>query len=549
MKRLTPMLILLIGLYGCVKSDDGTVEVVPLPPTELKATLASKEQVDLSWKDNSTNETGYKIERKTDTGNFTEIGSTATDITTFSDKSLSLNTNYTYRVYSFNQVGKSISYSNEVAIRTFNAPALTTTAITEITASGAKSGGTVSSDGGSGITTRGVVWGTSTNPTISLTTKTSDGTGVGAFQSAISGLAASTKYFVRAYATNSVGTSYGNELSFTTIQVGLPTLTTTQANTVGSSTAKSGVSVTNNGGTTITETGLCWSTSSNPTISLTTKKSGETPIVIKGLFPNTKYYVRAYAITNIGTAYGNQIDFTTTTDADITTGLVAYYPFNGNANDLSGKNNNGTVSGATLASDRFGVANKAYSFNGISNYISVPHNSSLSASNTQLTISAWVKVNQFTGSPNKAACILEKASGTSGDWGLLYQDFDANNSIEKLRFGGYTWYSNTVLMQGLYTATVPPTNQWVHIVYTVDGTSGTNYYINGENESDIGNGGNNWVLSPNTSPLYIGKSGTIGGKFIYITGSNYNYFNGAIDDIRIFNKVLNEDQIQYLYLH
>ncbi len=226
MKRLTPLLILLIGLYGCVKLDDGIVEVVPLPPTELKATLASKEQVDLSWKDNSTNETGYKIERKSDTGNFTEIGSTATDITTFSDKSLSLNTNYTYRVYSFNQVGKSISYSNEVAIKTFNAPTLTTTAITEITASGAKSGGTVSSDGGSGITTRGVVWGTSTNPTISLTTKTSDGTGVGAFQSAISGLAASTKYFVRAYATNSVGTSYGNELTFTTSATSTATFNT-----------------------------------------------------------------------------------------------------------------------------------------------------------------------------------------------------------------------------------------------------------------------------------------------------------------------------------
>uniref|UniRef100_UPI0040474030 fibronectin type III domain-containing protein n=1 Tax=Algoriphagus sp. TaxID=1872435 RepID=UPI0040474030 len=217
---------LLVGVNGCTVSEDGVVEVVPLPPSELKATLISGEQVDLSWKDNSTNETGYKIERKTDSGNFTEIGSTATDITTFSDKTLSLNTNYTFRVYSLNQVGKSISYSNEVTIKTFNAPTLTTTAITEITASGAKSGGTVSSDGGSGITARGVVWGTSTNPTISLTTKTSDGTGVGAFQSAISGLAASTKYFVRAYATNSVGTSYGNELSFTTSATSTATFNT-----------------------------------------------------------------------------------------------------------------------------------------------------------------------------------------------------------------------------------------------------------------------------------------------------------------------------------
>ena len=207
---------LLVGINGCTVSEDRVVEVVPLPPSELKVTLVSGEQVDLSWKDNSTNETGYKIERKTDSGNFTEIGSTATDVTTFSDKTLSLNTNYTYRVYSLNQVGKSISYSNEVTIKTFNVPTLTTTAITEIVASGAKSGGTVSSDGGSGIIARGVVWGTSTNPTTSLNTKTSDGTGVGAFQSAITGLAPNTKYYVRAYATNSVGTSYGDELSFTT---------------------------------------------------------------------------------------------------------------------------------------------------------------------------------------------------------------------------------------------------------------------------------------------------------------------------------------------
>ena len=207
---------LFVGINGCTVSEDGVVEVVPLPPSELKAAQVSGEQVDLSWKDNSTNETGFKIERKTDSGIFSEIGSTSTDVSTFSDKTLSLNTTYTYRVYSLNEVGKSISYSNEVTIKTFNLPTLTTTAITEILPSGAKSGGTVSSDGGSSITARGVVWGTSTNLTIASSTKTSDGTGVGAFQSTITGLSANTKYFLRAYATNSAGTTYGNELSFTT---------------------------------------------------------------------------------------------------------------------------------------------------------------------------------------------------------------------------------------------------------------------------------------------------------------------------------------------
>jgi hypothetical protein len=213
------IIIFLLTLFGCKKSDDGTVEVIPLAPTELKGTIVSKDQVDLTWKDNSTNETGYKIERKTDSGNFTEIGSIAADVTTFSDKTVAINTNYTFRVYSFNKVGKSINYSNEVTIKTINVPTLTTTAITDVSVNSAKSGGSISSDGSSSITARGVVWGTATNPTIALSTKTSDGTGLGSFQSSIFGLAANTKYYVRAYATNNAGTSYGNELSFTTAEI------------------------------------------------------------------------------------------------------------------------------------------------------------------------------------------------------------------------------------------------------------------------------------------------------------------------------------------
>ena len=92
MKKLY-IIILLLTFCGCKKSEDGTVEVIPLAPTELKGTIVSKDQVDLTWKDNSTNETGYKIERKTDSGNFTEIGSNAADVTIFSDKTVILNTN------------------------------------------------------------------------------------------------------------------------------------------------------------------------------------------------------------------------------------------------------------------------------------------------------------------------------------------------------------------------------------------------------------------------------------------------------------------------
>jgi sugar lactone lactonase YvrE len=211
------IIILLITLNGCKKSEDGKVEVVPLAPAELKGTIVSKGQVDLTWKDNSTNETGYKIERKTDSGVFTEIGSSSKDVTTFSDKTVAINTNYTYRVYSFNQVGKSIQYSNEVSIKIIDVPALTTTAIAQILSLSAMSGGNVTSDGGSAITARGVVWSTSSNPMVNLITKTIDGTGTGSYSSAISNLTANTTYFIRAYATNAVGTAYGNEQTFKTL--------------------------------------------------------------------------------------------------------------------------------------------------------------------------------------------------------------------------------------------------------------------------------------------------------------------------------------------
>ena len=94
-------------------------------------------------------------------------------------------------------------------------PVLTTTNASEITESTAKSGGSITSDGGASITARGVCWSTSTNPTIA-DGKTSDGTGTGFFTSSITGLTSGTTYNVRAYATNSTGTGYGNAIIFST---------------------------------------------------------------------------------------------------------------------------------------------------------------------------------------------------------------------------------------------------------------------------------------------------------------------------------------------
>ena len=101
------------------------------------------------------------------------------------------------------------------------APTVTTTAISNIDKTTATGGGNVSADGGASVTARGICWSTSQNPTISGS-HTTDGTGTGSFTSAMTGLTANTTYYVRAYATNSAGTAYGEEVSFTTLSDGVP---------------------------------------------------------------------------------------------------------------------------------------------------------------------------------------------------------------------------------------------------------------------------------------------------------------------------------------
>ena len=118
-------------------------------------------------------------------------------------------------------------------------PSLTTQAVSGITVNSAVSGGSITSDGNAAISERGVCWSTSNNPTIA-DARTSDGSGTGDFVSNLNALSASTIYYVRAYATNSVGTAYGNEVSFTTVTPQLAELTTAQVTQITGTTAVSG---------------------------------------------------------------------------------------------------------------------------------------------------------------------------------------------------------------------------------------------------------------------------------------------------------------------
>ena len=236
---------------------------------------------------------------------------------------LQANTKYYLKAYATNANGT--SYGNEVTFTTAQTAVLTLTTATPsaVMLNTATSGGNITSDGGSAVTARGVCWSTTSVPTVS-NSKTSNGTGTGSFTSNLTGLLAGTTYYVRAYATNANGTSYGNEVSLTTTQTAIPILSTTTPTAITVSTATAGGNITSDGGSPVTARGVCWNTSTSPTInnSKTSDGSGTGSFTssLTGLQSGTTYYLRAYASNVSGTTYGNEVSFTTTTPAPTNTG-------------------------------------------------------------------------------------------------------------------------------------------------------------------------------------------------------------------------------------
>lgn len=210
----------------------------------------------------------------------------------------------------------------------YNVPTVTTATITGIDETTAVSGGNVTFDGGAEVTACGVCWSTSQTPSIS-NSRTEDGTGTGRYTSSLTNLEPNSTYYVRAYATNKEGTSYGNELTFKTLKsIKRPTVTSEAVTAITQTTATAGGDVTSDGGAAVTGRGVCWSTSQSPSISDSKTEdgtgTGNFSSSITNLEPNSTYYVRAYATNNEGTSYGSEVSFTTPVPADGTTGTLDY---------------------------------------------------------------------------------------------------------------------------------------------------------------------------------------------------------------------------------
>ncbi|MCC9138949.1 hypothetical protein LN995_21200, partial [Pontibacter silvestris] len=234
-------------------------------------------------------------------------------------------TMYYVRAYATNSFGT--SYGDTISFTTAARPQVVTyPEVVEITSTTASSGGSITDDGREWVYSKGVVWSTNPDPTLETGNIKSGGSGSDSFVSSLTGLMANTTYYVRAYATNSVGTAYGDNVEFTTSAPDLATLTTYSVVNIGATSAVGQGYISSHGGDTISSRGVCWSVNNMPTIADSYAESpvsgygtGYFSVSMTGLVPNQIYYVRAFARNGAGVAYGNQVIFKTYTYPTVVT--------------------------------------------------------------------------------------------------------------------------------------------------------------------------------------------------------------------------------------
>jgi Concanavalin A-like lectin/glucanases superfamily len=225
----------------------------------------------------------------------------------------------------------------------------------------------------------------------------------------------------------------------------------------------------------------------------------------------------------------------TTTQAQsfLTNGLVAYYPLDSNASDITGNGNNGSIigSGITFSTNRFGVPSSACSFDGTGSYIQINQTSGMT-NITKRTISAWINMTGQSTISCCAADVISKYDQLNGSFGLRVDGTLGWKPSFFLRDTNGTWLESS--------ATTFASNQWFHIVATWDGT---NAYLfqNGQIQSSVATTS---IPAWGNSSLRIGRHGGDSGNSL-----QYYMFNGQIDDLRIYNRALSASEVSALYAY
>ena len=214
--------------------------------------------------------------------------------------------------------------------------------------------------------------------------------------------------------------------------------------------------------------------------------------------------------------------------SSLSQGLVAYYPFNGNAQDESGYHHDGTVTNAVLTQDRFGSLDSAYSFNGVDSKIVIATDQALEIGYSDFTIAAWVKPAVGGVNGNNGRIFSKGSSGCVTGY-MLRMAPDGATHLENAKDGSCMIYcQNNIILTP---------NYWHFVVGAVNRSSGGSTYINGTLDRTCSNPTNGIDLSNNRNPM-IGFNDV---------GNYYEPFNGVIDEVRVYNRVLSNDEIQSLY--
>jgi len=216
-------------------------------------------------------------------------------------------------------------------------------------------------------------------------------------------------------------------------------------------------------------------------------------------------------------------------------GLAGYYPFNGTTQDQSGNGNNGTLNGATLAADRFGAANQAFSFNGSSNYIGIgtPVPAPLQIQG-ELTLAAWIYVNAYPGTSTLGTIVgCQHDPGQTGY--AIHLDGRTNPDSQTAPAGHLHFQIGNGAWHTTHTNAQIPLNQWVHVAATRKANEAAKIYYNG-------------ALQPSASLTWDGSVSYTGAEFDIGRQSDYSnrYFNGSIDEAQVYNRALTAAEIGQL---
>ncbi|MER0442743.1 LamG-like jellyroll fold domain-containing protein [Emticicia sp. W12TSBA100-4] len=462
-----------------------------------------------------------------------------------------LNPGKTYYVRAYAKNARDISYSTTEEFTTAivsTVPSLNIININEIIDKAARVSLIIDNDGGKSITEMGVVFSTKSNPTLA-DAKIIAPISVGKeSQIQLSGLNAGVTYFVRAFATNSIGTAYSIEKSFTTKSIATPvSLKTVAANNIENNSVTLNGNIDKLGTSPITQHGFVWSkTNANPKIENSEKvdlgnkstdgENGSFSYKLSNLKKGMQYFFKAYCKTADGEVYyGSLREFATSES-----GLILYYPLNNNTTDFSGEGNNAT-SKAKPSTDRFGNNNSAIDLS--SGAIEVNNQDYIGGFKGSLTLAFWVKVDpsNFQGDPK---FLISKYIGCwNGDNDGFYIYTDSKS--ENMQFYVYTEGKENTFK--IVNKSEIADGKWHHLVYTksgkevsfyIDGFSTTTPYTASFSQTKEDSWGDRIWSSLTETKLRIGNLNMC---------NNTTLFNGQMDEFRIYNFAMTNAQVRELF--